>query len=255
MKNFLKRQMASYGLLFTLSLIVVNAQAATEKQGNSSIKSEATYVGAETCAVCHEEKNREYQLSTHARIATSKESEFVANGCEMCHGPGSIHVDEGGGKGTMINPSKNPSICFTCHLDKKAEFSLPYHHPVNEGKMSCSDCHNLHGTDPRPWTSSSMDDVNAVCFKCHKEMRGPFVFEHEAISEGCTTCHKVHGSIHEKMLFIRDINLCLRCHTQTNYPTIGDFNHGVTRFTQGTCFSGGCHTAVHGSNFDDHLRY
>ncbi|MCR4336991.1 MAG: hypothetical protein NUV91_04210 [Candidatus Omnitrophica bacterium] len=255
MKNFFKGLLTLYILSFLIGLLTVNAEAAVGKPTNVSFPSEAKYVGTETCATCHEKENREYELSTHARITVSNENEFIANGCEMCHGPGSIHVDNGGGKGTMINPSKDPSICFSCHLEKKAEFSLPYHHPVNEGKMSCADCHDLHGTDPRPWTSSSMDDVNATCFKCHKETRGPFVFEHEAVGEGCTTCHKVHGSIHDKMLVIRDINLCLRCHTQVNYPTIGDFNHGATRFTQGTCFSGGCHTAVHGSNFDDHLRY
>ena len=97
-------------------------------------------------------------------------------------------------------------------------------------------------------------DINEACYKCHKEQRGPFVWEHEALREGCATCHKVHGSIHEKMLVVRDNNLCLRCHTQANFPTIGKQNHGG-RLPQGTCFSAGCHTAVHGSNFDDHLRY
>ena len=36
--------------------------------------------------------------------------------------------------------------------------------------------------------------------------------------------------------------------------TIGRRDHG-TNLTQGTCFSGVCHTAPHGSNFDEHLRY
>jgi len=56
------------------------------------------------------------------------------------------------------------------------------------------------------------------------------------------------------MLVVRDSNLCLRCHTQMNFPSIGDSGHSG-RLTEGTCFSGGCHTAIHGSNFDDHLRY
>lgn len=214
---------------------------------------DATFVGTETCAACHDKEFKEYKLSTHARIGIG-ESEDAVHGCETCHGPGSVHAENGGGKDNILNPRRQPELCFNCHTDKKAEFRLPYRHPVMEGKMSCSDCHSAHGTDIRPWTATSLSDVNETCFKCHKEQRGPFVWEHEAVNEGCTTCHKVHGSIHEKMLIARDNNACLRCHAQMDFPVIGKSNHG-TRLSQGTCFSGGCHTAVHGSNFDDHLRY
>ncbi|MBP9855162.1 MAG: hypothetical protein KBD53_09890 [Candidatus Omnitrophica bacterium] len=207
----------------------------------------------ETCTACHDDEHKEFQLSAHARISLDKET-AIPNGCEMCHGPGSIHADAGGGKDNIINPRRDPTICFSCHLDKKAEFRLPYRHPVLEGKMGCADCHDSHGPDARPWTTTSMGDVNETCFKCHKEQQGPFVWEHEAAREGCTVCHKVHGSINEKMLIARDNNLCLRCHSQVNFPTIGQSGHG-SRLPQGSCFSGGCHTAVHGSNFDDHLRY
>jgi len=214
----------------------------------------ATYVGAETCAACHAKEWKEFEHSTHARISIP--GEMNMQGCEMCHGPGSLHVEAGGGRGVggIVNPSKDPSTCFECHLDKKAELRLPYHHPILEGKMSCTSCHSPHGDDVRPWSATSTKDINDACFACHKEQRGPFVWEHEAVREGCTTCHKVHGSIHDKMLIARDNTLCLRCHTQVNFPTIGASGHGG-RLPQGTCFSAGCHTAVHGSNFDDHLRY
>ncbi len=214
---------------------------------------QARYVGTETCAACHEKEAKEFKKSAHSRISLPDESS-ARQGCEMCHGPGSVHAENGGGKGTMINPNKNPEICFTCHMDKKAEFRLPYHHPVLEGHMACSDCHSAHGEEVRPWSATSMNDVNEACFKCHKDQRGPFVWEHEGIREGCVTCHKVHGSIHQKMLISRDSNLCLRCHAQVNFPVIGKRSHSGF-LPQGPCFSGGCHTAVHGSQFDDHLRY
>ncbi|MBI4353503.1 MAG: hypothetical protein HY593_06245 [Candidatus Omnitrophica bacterium] len=178
----------------------------------------------------------------------------------MCHGPGSLHVDAGGGRGVhIVNPKKDPSTCFNCHLDKKAEFRLPYHHPVLEGKMSCSDCHSAHGMEIRPWSSTTLDDTNEACLKCHEAQRGPFVWEHEAMREGCTICHKVHGSIHDKMLIVRDNNLCLRCHTQSNFQHVGKSYH-EDRLIRGSCFSGGgvgegCHTAVHGSNFHNRLTH
>ena len=213
----------------------------------------AKYVGSETCEACHAKEVREFRLSTHSRISIPGEN-VKAQGCEMCHGPASLHVEASGGKGNIINPRKNPEACFACHLDKKAEFRLPFHHPVMEGKMSCTDCHSPHGEEVRPWSATTLRDVNEACFKCHKDQRGPFVFEHEALREGCTTCHKVHGSINDKMLIARDNNLCLRCHTQLNFPTIGRQSAHAGRLPLGTCFSAGCHVAVHGSNFDDHLR-
>lgn len=214
----------------------------------------AEYVGSETCEACHEKQAKEFKLSPHARISIPGD-QVEAQGCEMCHGPGSVHVDQGGGKGSILNPDKNPEACFTCHLDKKAEFRLPYRHPVMEGKMSCSSCHSSHGEEVRPWSATSMKGVNEACFKCHKEQRGPFVWEHEALREGCVVCHQVHGSIHEKMLVARDNNLCLRCHTQQDFPSIGKRVAHNTSLNSGPCFSAGCHTAVHGANFDEHLRY
>jgi predicted CXXCH cytochrome family protein len=225
---------------------------ASQEEVNRMLKS-ASYVGTETCAACHDKEYKEFKRSTHARISNDKD-EGVAQGCEMCHGPGSIHAEAAGGKDNILSPRKNPELCFSCHTDKKAEFRLPYRHPVLEGKMGCSDCHSPHGEDVRPWSSTTMEGINEACFKCHKEQQGPFVWEHEGLREGCSTCHKVHGSVNDKMLVSRDNNLCLRCHTQVLYPTIGKSAHG-SRLPLGTCFSAGCHTAVHGSNFDDHLRY
>ena len=241
----------SFFLIFPTQINAGNQ--AVEEFHFSRIKG-AKYVGSETCVTCHEKEGKEFKLSTHERISIPV-GDQVVEGCEMCHGPGSLHVDAGGGRDkNVINPRKDPTACFVCHLDKKMEFRLPYHHPVLEGKMSCSDCHNAHGPEVRPWTATSLKDVNEACFKCHKEQRGPFVWEHEALREGCTTCHKVHGSITNKMLIARDSNLCLRCHTQAIFPFIGLSNHAA-RLPQGSCFSARCHTAVHGSNFDEHLRY
>lgn len=223
----------------------------------------ATFVGAETCAMCHEKISKDFDRTTHSRLVVSS-AEVQGQACEACHGPGSLHADAEGKlekRATIVNPGKKPEACFKCHLDKKAEFNLQYHHPVPEGKMSCVDCHDPHSDEGvRPGTTKSLAGKNALCAKCHIDQTRPFVYEHEALREGCTVCHNVHGSINDKMLKERDVNLCLKCHYQTQLdPTefnIADRNHGGATgyLTRGPCFSAGCHIAVHGSNYSERFR-
>lgn len=222
----------------------------------------AKYVGMDSCAVCHEKVVKNFKLTSHARLQIPGER-VEGQGCEGCHGPGSLHVDAGGGKGKFIvNPGKQSEACFQCHIDKHAQFNLPHHHPVKEGRMTCADCHDVHGEDIHSPKGLFVARVNETCAKCHREQARPRVFEHEALREGCTSCHNVHGSINDKMLTERDNNLCLKCHGQV-HQTAGRVQIGISdhtsgsnpRMAQGTCFSAGCHTAMHGSDVNPHLRY
>ena len=103
-----------------------------------------------------------------------------------------------------------------------------------------------------------MARLNENCAQCHREQARPFVFEHEALREGCTVCHTPHGSINSKLLLERDVNLCLRCHAEVQSVSgaivIGKEDH-TYYLRLGACYSAGCHTAVHGSNVSPKLRY
>ena len=226
----------------------------------------AKFVGMDACGACHEKIVKNFKLTQHARLEIPGEGERVEGkgGCESCHGAGSLHVDAGGGRGKFIvNPKKDPDACFQCHQEKRAEAHLQSHHPVLEGKMSCMSCHDPHGPDIHKSEGLFIARVNDQCAQCHREQTKPHVFEHEALREGCTTCHNVHGSINPMLLTERDNNLCLKCHAQVATAAgqlfIGKMPHagfGPTRnLERGTCFSAGCHTAVHGSNINPHLRY
>jgi len=190
-------------------------------------------------------------------------------GCESCHGPGSKHVEAGGGRGNIVNPRKDPETCFQCHLEVRAKFQLPHHHPVLENKMSCVDCHNPHKGDAIKGGGTNLQQsvkgggfafltANETCTQCHTAQRGPFVFEHDAVRQGCITCHSPHGSVNQRMLVARNATLCFKCHFQEQHVDgrifIGDSDH-TTRLPQGTCWSAGCHEAIHGSNVNGHLRY
>jgi predicted CXXCH cytochrome family protein len=84
------------------------------------------------------------------------------------------------------------------------------------------------------------------------------VFEHEVMREGCTTCHAPHGSVNARLLIARNATLCLRCHFQQQTTTgkiyIGTQDH-TSFLSRGTCWSAGCHEAIHGSQVNDHLRF
>lgn len=224
----------------------------------------ATFVGNQSCKECHTNIVRLFPTSAHARIHLEDTRRLGQTGCESCHGPGSLHVAGGGGRGKSIfNPGKDPAPCFECHRSTEAQFRLPHHHPIPEHKMNCVECHDPHGSDIlRPAGGLAMARVNETCARCHPQQSRPVVFEHGAMREGCTVCHEPHGSINSKLLVQRDANLCLKCHAQVaGIGAVSDhrFYIGPTDHTDyirmGTCWSSGCHTAVHGSNVDVRLRH
>jgi predicted CXXCH cytochrome family protein len=223
----------------------------------------AHFVGNRACLDCHAAYVRRFPASPHARLHAAAAAMPGQSGCESCHGPGSKHIAAGGGKGRFIvNPGKDPAACFQCHVEIRAEFSLPQHHPVIEGRMNCVQCHDPHGADIyKPAGGLAMARRNESCAPCHREQTAPFVFEHEALREGCTVCHNPHGSINQKMLVEDDPNLCLRCHAQVQGPGvpsgeiyIGKVPHAA-RLQMGTCWAAGCHTAVHGSNIQPQMLF
>ena len=182
------------------------------------------------CMTCHEAnpEQREFMRSTHNENGVT---------CTSCH---SVHHS----KLEHLLVQKQTPLCFSCHAEQKADFQKPFHHRVEEGLIQCDDCHNPHGTLAARQLRSTPDQ-DAVCFKCHSDKRGPFVFEHEPVKvEGCTSCHFPHGSTNPRMLTsARTNSLCLQCHAATS--AIGHTQN--TRIQQ--CID--CHSNIHGSNLSN----
>lgn len=194
---------------------------------------------SETCLRCHagsDERNN-FRRGGHGRADVS---------CINCHAPHS----PASASPHMVR-AEQPALCYQCHAEVRAQFSMAFHHRVGEGAMVCTDCHNPHGGfEPRQARLSVGADV--PCLKCHADKQGPFVFEHAPLKiEGCAVCHQPHGSNNPRLLVRSQIRqLCLECHT--NVGTIGAPNtpsfHNQASVTYQNCTL--CHAKIHGSNLD-----
>jgi predicted CXXCH cytochrome family protein len=136
-----------------------------------------------------------------------------------------------------------PELCLQCHQMRRAQLQRSSHMPYREGKVTCTSCHNPHGS-PNP-SQLIQSTVNENCYSCHAERRGPFLWEHPPVMENCANCHEAHGSSNPDLLKVRMPRVCDSCHVSSRHPTqaqplgsIKNFNRGCTN----------CHSLIHGSN-------
>jgi DmsE family decaheme c-type cytochrome len=207
----------------------------------------------DTCLNCH---GKDF-----GKVNIRRSSHTMADvACTGCH---SIH------KSTVpihLLAKKQTDLCYTCHLDVRAQFSMPFKHRVNEGVVQCADCHNPHGTFAPSWRMADRPHMvqqalgnETPCVKCHTDKRGPWVFEHRSLKvEGCETCHQPHGSMNAKLLRRPVVfTLCLECHNDPSPPDKGSgvlsqsATHNMVdpRYRQCTA----CHVRIHGSNADQYF--
>jgi DmsE family decaheme c-type cytochrome len=185
------------------------------------------------CLTCHTKGARIFwKGSTH-------ESRNVA--CTNCH-----TLMENVSDKSQLAKVNEIETCGTCHQQKKAQIWRSSHMPVREGKMTCTSCHNPHGTvTPALLKEPS---VNDTCFTCHAEKRGPFLWNHEPVLESCSNCHDPHGTNHEPMLKLAKPRLCQQCHSEAQHAS-RPYGPIATqqKFVMGRSCND-CHVAIHGSN-------
>lgn len=185
------------------------------------------------CLGCHENGKRMFWAgSTHSSRGLS---------CLECHSILGAKSETG-----LLKTETEAETCFGCHKQKASQFFRASHHPMREGKITCSDCHNPHGTE-----NSKLIDAqtaNDKCYECHAEKRGPFLWEHQPVVENCVNCHDPHGSNHPKLLNTRRPFLCQKCHTGSSHPgSLYDWSQlESTRLYHRACSN--CHVKIHGSN-------
>jgi DmsE family decaheme c-type cytochrome len=110
--------------------------------------------------------------------------------------------------------------------------------------MVCSDCHDSHGGQEKNLREPT---VNLVCYRCHADKQGPFVWQHPPVEENCAICHNPHGTVANNLLHQPTTFLCLRCHSgHREFRRNPDRNVYIRQpfFTDCTI----CHAQVHGSD-------
>ena len=185
------------------------------------------------CLTCHTKGTRVFWKGS------AHDTRDVA--CTGCHRVMEDHSPRG-----QLAKSTEIETCGTCHQQKRAAQLRSSHMPLREGKMSCSSCHNPHGTVTPALLKENSPNDN--CFRCHTEKRGPFLWQHAPVVENCASCHDPHGSNHERMLKVAKPRLCQQCHIESRHPTSPyGRDTGSLKFTMGSsCLN--CHVNIHGSN-------
>lgn len=197
-----------------------------------------------TCINCHENG-----LRMHWRGSAHEAQDLSCSSCHTAHT----------GHDPVLAKETQVGVCLGCHTEKRAELHRPYAHPLLDGQMACTDCHNPHGSiGPTQLLGTT---VNETCYGCHAEKRGPFLWEHAPVREDCTHCHRPHGSVQKAMLSARTPWLCQQCHLAQFHPSTAYSGTGLPgsatpsgaqQVLGSNCLN--CHSQVHGSNHPSGAR-
>jgi predicted CXXCH cytochrome family protein len=274
-------KIAVLGTFVLLSAVWLISGTGLTAIGSNNTSSDATrtpsptpdpseYVGAETCAACHDAQANSVSHTKHGKLEKLEAWKGKVVSCESCHGPGKAHVEADGDKTKIIsfknkNAKEISETCLTCHAGKEEHnnFRRGEHWRNNIG---CTNCHTAHGPElanSRTGSTTLISDVSRqkpteaseamlksgepqLCIGCHTEMKAQFSkpFRHKVL-EGvmkCSDCHNPHGGFEQKQakLSVGADSACVKCHSDKQGPFV--FEHAPLK-TEG-CSA--CHTP-HGS--------
>ncbi|MBU0741152.1 DmsE family decaheme c-type cytochrome [bacterium] len=191
----------------------------------------AGYVGAETCLECHDDVSEAYLHSPHAISRALAVPGTEVYGCEACHGPGSLHVDEGGdgfilGVASLggLDDEGRAGMCIQCHTARRLDWNGGPHAGTG---VTCADCHagQVHfGGAAEP--AANFRNAAEFCLQCHAAQAGDFRLPfHHRVLEGevsCADCHDPHAGFAASGW--NEMNeVCLGCHAEMAGPFV--FEH------------------------------
>jgi DmsE family decaheme c-type cytochrome len=213
-------------------ILVAQAAAPTKtapaKVTKATPPAEAMIVGSKVCLGCHATQAAAFSETLMGRINKKTPGKFE---CENCHGPGSLHVKAGGGRGVggiiSFRPNdlsrtaeENNAICLGCHNKGDRTYWDGSTHEARG--LQCTNCHTVMRNVSLKHNVKTAWEPD-TCFQCHKDRRAQlYRSSHMPMREGkmvCSDCHNPHGSVTEALLRENSINdNCYKCHAEKRGP-------------------------------------
>ena len=124
-------------------------------------------------------------------------------GCGVCH-------ESQGNQHKFALAFKGPELCYACHesVTKKKHV----HAPLEGDEAACTICHDPHGGSTESFLRAS--SVNALCVRCHQQIKEDQLYHRPENVKGCTACHVPHSSDSAKLLNAEPPQLCYFCHKE-----------------------------------------
>ena len=129
--------------------------------------------------------------------------------CISCHSPHHAQTKE------FLLVKAQPELCYTCHLQQKPQFAMPFHHRVNEVLCSAPIAITLTARKlPKQVRTSA--SAGRGLLQVPRRQAWPLCFRARTGERwrAAQSCHVTHGSPNPHMLKFSNVNmLCLQCHT------------------------------------------
>lgn len=166
-------------------------------------KAQFSREGTKRCLHCHAGERMVIMADTAHGNAENPHTPFAQEGCESCHGPGSLHVSRA--RGGIGFPEM---LRFT---DEE---------PAAPQNQACVKCHaeDMGELAGIAWTGSSHDNGEITCMACHEmHVVGMPLLEKDVQLKVCAGCHEEQIAEHRRFEdkgIIFDRLSCHDCHDQ-----------------------------------------
>jgi len=183
--------------------------ASTAQSPRGDTAAQYTAGGTAECLRCHSAERMRTVADTVHGNTSNPFTPYSKQGCEACHGPGSLHVSRArGGIGfpAMIRfngsepPQRYNAACLSCHANDMGELDgMQWSGSIHDmARISCVNCHQGHSVEnPLAERAGQVE----VCSTCHsQQIANHRRFENVGIvfdELPCFNCHDVHQMIRE----------------------------------------------------------
>lgn len=188
-----------------------------------------SFVGSAACKACHGKIYDPMSATAHGKLFSEESLPAEINGCESCHGPGSIHSGSGGQTKLSIPKADNPAAvnktCGACHFQNDSSKAPKDWQNLSGSNwvrtmhgrrgLSCLSCHTGHADGN---SKALIKPANAICLDCHMSVLEDSpgkkaAYTHSPVATGqCILCHDPHGNADKSMMVKNAQSVCEKCH-------------------------------------------